>query len=321
MRAVRIHQFGTPDAVVLEDVPVPEPGAGEVLVRVAAAGVAPWDAIIREGNSKVSPQPPLTLGSDLAGVVESVGPKVKDIKPGDEVYGVTNPQFCGAQAEYAVASAAMIAPKPRGLSFIEAASAPVVAVTAWQMLFEYAKVRNGQTVLVLGAAGSVGTYVVQLALNARINVVAVVRMRDAAMVRDLGVERVVDADAADLTQGLSGIDAILDLIGGDMAERCLPALKLGGQVISVVATKPLPKWPEVTAEFFYAEVTTDRLRRLTELFDEGRIRPHVGSVLPFSQARHAHEMLAGAPHQPGKIVLEVLPNRWSPAPGANAPRP
>jgi NADPH:quinone reductase-like Zn-dependent oxidoreductase len=321
MRAVRIHQFGTPEVVVLEDIAVPQPGAGEVLVRVAAAGVAPWDAIIREGNSKVSPQPPLTLGSDLAGVVESVGPKVKRFKAGDEVYGVTNPQFCGAQAEYAVASAAMIAPKPRTLSFLEAASAPVVAVTAWQMLFEYARAQRGQSVLVLGAAGSVGAYVVQLALNAGITPVAVVRMRDAEMVRELGVKNIVDADAADPAAGLSGIDAILDLIGGDMAERCLPALKLGGKVISVVSTKPLPKWPEVSAAFFYAEVTTDRLEKLTELFDSGGIRPHVGSVLPLSQARHAHEMLSGAPHQHGKIVLEVMQNRWSPAPGAGAPRP
>jgi len=320
MRAVRIHQFGPPEVVLLEDVPVPEPGAGEVLVRVAAAGVAPWDAIIREGNSKVSPQPPLTLGSDLAGVVESVGAKVKDFKVGDEVYGVTNAGFCGAQAEYAVASAAMIAPKPRGLNFLEAASAPVVAVTAWQMLFEYAKAKRGQTVLVLGAAGSVGTYVVQMALNANIGVVAVVRMRDAAMMRELGVERVIDADAADLAQGLSGIDAILDLIGGDMAERCLPALKVGGKVVSVVSTKPLPKWPEVPAAFFYAEVTTERLRKLTELFESGKIKPRVGSVLPLSQARHAHEMLAGSPHRPGKIVLEVVQNRWSPTPGANPSR-
>jgi len=320
MRAVRIHRFGAPDVVVLEEIPVPQPGAGEVLVRVAAAGVAPWDAIIREGHSKVSPQPPLTLGSDLAGVVESVGPKVSDFKPGDEIYGVTNPQFCGAQAEYAVAAAGMIAPKPVGLSFLEAASAPVVAVTAWQMLFEYAEAKRGQTVMVLGAAGSVGRYVVQMALNAGIDVVAVIRMRDAEMVRALGVERIVDADAADPAAGLSGMNAILDLIGGDMTERCLPALKLGGKVISVVSAKPLPRWPEVPAAFFYAEVTTDRLNTLTELFDRGKIKPMVGSVLPLAQARYAHEMLAGHPHQPGKIVLEVMPNRWSPVPGAAAAR-
>ena len=124
MKAVRIHSFGPPGVVVVKDVPVPSPGSGEVLVRVMAAGVAPWDAIIREGKSKVSPQPPLTLGSDLSGVVDRVGPGVSNIAPGDEVYGVTNPQFCGAQAEFALAAAGMVACKPRSLNYVEAASEP-----------------------------------------------------------------------------------------------------------------------------------------------------------------------------------------------------
>ena len=111
MKAARIHSFGPPDVVVVEDVPLPSPGPGEVLVRVMAAGVAPWDALIRKGKSKVSPQPPLTLGSDLSGVVERVGAGVMGFAPADEVYGVTNPQFCGAQAEFALATAGMIAPQ------------------------------------------------------------------------------------------------------------------------------------------------------------------------------------------------------------------
>jgi len=320
MRAVRIHSFGPPDVVVVEEVPVPVPGAYEVLVRVAAAGVAPWDALIREGKSKVSPHPPLTLGSDLAGVVESVGADVTEFRPGEEIYGVTNPQFVGAQAEYAVVQAGTIAPKPQTLSFLEAASAPVVAVTAWQMLFEYAEVKRGHTVLVLGAAGNVGAYVVQMALNAKVNVVAVVRMRDTDFVRDLGVERIVDADSPNFVEGLSGMNAILDLVGGNMAERAMPALKLGGKVVSVVSENPLPRWPEVPAAFFYAEVTRARLEKLTELFEAGKITARLGSVLPLSQARHAHEMLAGAPHNPGKLVLEMVQSRWSPIPGAGAPR-
>ncbi len=143
MQAVRIHRFGPPEFVVVEDIQAPSPGPHEALVSVAAAGVAPWDALIREGRSKVSPPPPLTLGSDLAGIVEALGPGVSEFKVGDEVYGVTNPQFCGAQAEYAVASAGMITLKPPSLNYLEAASAPVVAVTAWQMLFEYAQAGAG----------------------------------------------------------------------------------------------------------------------------------------------------------------------------------
>src|SRR5690242_20153817 len=139
MNAARIHRFGPPNVIVVEDIPRPSPAAGEVLVRVASAGVGPWDALIREGKSKVSPPPPLTLGSDLSGVVEAVGPGVAQFDPGDEVYGVTNPQFVGAQADYAVAVGDMIAPKPRRLNHLQAASVPVVAVTAWQMLFEHAR--------------------------------------------------------------------------------------------------------------------------------------------------------------------------------------
>src|SRR3982751_2078805 len=134
MKAARIHRFGPPDVIVVEDIRRPSPAPGEVLVRVAAAGVAPWDALIREGKSKVSPPPPLTLGSDLSGVVEAVGMGVSQFKNGDEVYGVTNPQFVGANAEFAVASAGMVALKPPRLRSLEAASIPVVAVTAWQML-------------------------------------------------------------------------------------------------------------------------------------------------------------------------------------------
>jgi NADPH:quinone reductase-like Zn-dependent oxidoreductase len=177
VKAARIHSFGPADVVVVEDVPMPSPGPGEVLVRVMAAGVAPWDAIIREGKSKVSPQPPLTLGSDISGVVEKVGPGVTGFAPADEVYGVTNPQFCGAQAEFAVATSGMVARKPRSLNHVEAASAPVIAVTAWQMLFQYAQAMRGQTVMVVGAAGNVGAYAVQMAVDTGIHVVAIATLR------------------------------------------------------------------------------------------------------------------------------------------------
>ena len=196
MKAVRIHRFGPPEVVVVEDIPKASPGKGEVLVRVAAAGVAPWDAVIREGKSKVSPQPPLTLGSDLSGCVQAVGPDVSQFAIGDDVYGVTNPQFCGAQAEFAVAFAGMIAPKPRRLSHLEAASAPVVAVTAWQMLFEYAQAKSGDTILITGAAGNVGAYAVQIALEAGMRVIAVARSSDQELLRAYGVETILDSSAA-----------------------------------------------------------------------------------------------------------------------------
>jgi NADPH:quinone reductase-like Zn-dependent oxidoreductase len=305
MKAVRINRFGGPEVVGVQDVPVPEPGAGEVLVRVAAAGVASWDAIIREGKSKVSPPPPLTLGSDLAGKVERVGASVTEFRTGDVVYGVTNAQFVGAQAEYAVCKAGMIALKPRGLSALDAASTPVIAVTAYQMLFEHAKAKTGDTVLITGAAGNVGAYAVQMSMSAGINVVAVARTNGQRMLRDLGVDAVVDSSGRDFARGLPNVDAILDLVGAETLERCMGALKPGGKLVTVVSQHPAPKRADVETVFFYAEVTNARLRVLSEMFQSGKITARVGSVLPLEQARRAHEMLAGAPHDPGKIMLEI----------------
>jgi NADPH:quinone reductase-like Zn-dependent oxidoreductase len=305
MQAVRIDRFGPPEVVVVEDIQAPSPGSHEVLVSVAAAGVAPWDALIREGKSKVSPQPPLTLGSDLAGVVEALGTGVSEFRVGDEVYGVTNPQFCGAQAEHAVASASMIALKPRSLNYLEAASAPVIAVTAWQMLFEYAQAAAGDTVMILGAAGNVGAYAVQMAVNAGMHVVAVGRARDTDLLRKLGAGSVIDSTVRGFEKQLPQVDSILDTVGGVTRDQCANALKNGGRLVSSVSAQPLPQREDTQAIFFYAEVTTVRLQTLTALFESGRISARVGSVLPLADARRAHEMLGGAPHLPGKIVLQV----------------
>lgn len=305
MKAVRIHRFGGPEVVVVEETPRASPGKGEVLLRVAAAGVAPWDALIREGESKVSPQPPLTLGSDLSGVVEAVGPDVSQFALGDEVYGVTNPQFCGAQAEFAVALAGMVARKPRRLNHLEAASAPVVAVTAWQMLFEYAQAKSGDSILITGAAGNVGAYAVQMALQAGMRVIAVGRPSDQELLRALGVETIVDASAAGFEGRLPPVDAVLDTVGGATVQRCAAAVKPGGRLISVVSPQ-LPQRAGVQSVFFYAAVTSERLRTVSDLFEEGKITARVGSVLPLEEARRAHEMLAGAPHKRGKIVLQLL---------------
>ncbi len=294
MKAARIHSFGPPDAVVVEDVPIPSPGPNEVLVRVMAAGVAPWDAIIREGKSKVSPQPPLTLGSDFSGVVDKVGPGVSGFAPADEVYGVTNPQFCGAQAEFAVATSGMVARKPQSLNHVEAASAPVIAVTAWQMLFQYAQAMHGQTVMVVGAAGNVGAYAVQMAVDAGIHVVAIARLDDERLLRSLGVgvKSIIDSSGPAFEQSLPQVDAILDTVGGSTLQRCVAALKPGGKLVTSVSAQPLP----AEAIFFYAEVTTARLQTLTTLFDAGKITARVGSILPLSDARQIRNACLRAHH-------------------------
>jgi len=310
MRAERILQFGAPNTIVSSEIDRPEIGDDQVLVRIAAAGVGPWDALIREGKSAL-PQPlPLTLGSDLAGVVEAVGSAVSKFRIGDEVYGVTNKQFTGAYAEYASASAGMIARKPRNLSFIEAASAPVVAVTAWQMLFDYARLTKGRIVLVHGAAGNVGAYAVQLAKNAGLHVIATAGGRDLDYVGGLGAEKTINYHETRFEDVVSGVDAVLDTIGGETFERSFTVLKPRGILVSVAVSSKSPISQEdthrgVRAVSFLVEVTTARLNVITELFESGKLLPHVGTVLPLDQARVAHEMLAGAPHKRGKIVLQV----------------
>src|SRR5262250_426423 len=191
MKAARVLRFGPPNGITNEDVPKPEPGAGQLLVRVKAAGAGDWDALIREGKVQLQPLP-LTLGSELSGIIDGIGPDVSGFELGDEVYGATNEQFSGAYAEYATPSAGRMAPKPKTLSFIEAASTPIVTITAWQMLFEYAHVTAGQTVLIHGAAGNVGAYAVQLASQAGLHVSGTAASADLEYVSRLGAERVVD---------------------------------------------------------------------------------------------------------------------------------
>jgi NADPH:quinone reductase-like Zn-dependent oxidoreductase len=307
MRAAIIRHFGPPSEIVIADVPTPTPSAGEVLVRIHAAGVGPWDALIREGESSEAPAPPLILGSDLSGVVEAIGAGVSEFKPGDEVFGVANKRFTGGYAEFAAAPAKMLAPKPAKLNFIEAASAPVVAVTAWQMLFEYGRAVAGQRVLVHGAAGSVGAYAVQLAKNAGLHVIATASARDAEYVRSLGAETVLDYRATRFEDGLSPVDIVIDTQGGEVRERSMRVLAEQGILVSVHSPIPdaIAKRYGNRAVFFIVDVSSTRLNKIRELFDAGKLRADVGTLLPLEQAKAAHEMLAGAPHPRGKIVLKI----------------
>jgi NADPH:quinone reductase-like Zn-dependent oxidoreductase len=306
MKAARVLRFGPPNVITHEDMPQPQPAAGQLLVRVKAAGVGDWDALIREGKVRLQPLP-LILGSELAGTVAAIGADVSGFNLGDEVYGATNEQFSGAYAEYALASARRIAPKPKTLSFIEAASAPIVTVTAWQMLFEYAHVTAGQTVLIHGAAGNVGAYAVQLAKQAGVHVVATAGSADLDYVRGLGAETVVDYKTERFEESLTGVDVVLDTVGGDTQQQSLRVLRPGGILVSVVS--PVAEATQtrygVRAAYFYVDVMTARLNTITELFDSAKLVTDVGTVLPLEDARLAHEMLGGAPHKRGKIVLSI----------------
>jgi NADPH:quinone reductase-like Zn-dependent oxidoreductase len=308
MMAWRVHKFGPPEIMKFERVPRPEPGPGEVLVKVEAAGVGPWDSWIRAGKSAL-PQPlPLTLGSDLSGEIVATGPGVSELRVGEEVYGVTNPQFIGAYAEYALASAAMVSSKPTSLTYIEAASVPVIAVTAWQALFDQAQLKAGQTVVIHGAAGNVGSYAVQLARRAGLQTIATVATDDIAFVRDLGANTVIDYRTQRFEGEARDADAVIDLVGGETQNRSFQVLRRGGKLISAVSRpdQHLAERQGVEAAFFLVNVTSQYLAEIAGLIDGGKLRTRVGAVLPLADAREAHFMLERVRPQPkGKIVLAV----------------
>lgn len=308
MQAIRVHAFGGPEVLSVETIARPCPASDEVLVRVKAAGVGPWDGWVRGGKS-VIPQPlPLTPGSDIAGIVEAVGADAGDFAIGEAVYGVTDPRFTDAYAEYAVAKAAMIAGKPEGLSFEEAASVPVIAVTAWQALFEHAHVQPGQTVLIHGAAGNVGAFAVRMAKLAEARVIATAGSGDLDYVRSLGADRVIDYRAERFDELVQGVDAVIDLVGGETQTRSFSVLKPGGYLVSAVSKpdRELADRNQVHALFFLVDVTTMDLTRIAEMIDAGDLGTRVGCVMPFTDARIAHEMLEGTRNAPnGTIILKV----------------
>jgi NADPH:quinone reductase-like Zn-dependent oxidoreductase len=307
MMACRVHRFGPPSVITLEHIERPAPGAADVLVRVEAAGVGPWDGWIRAGNS-VLPQPlPLTLGSDLSGVVAAVGVGVTDVRPGDAVFGVTNTRFVGAYAEYAIASAGMIARRPARLDAVDAASIPVVAVTAQQAIERVGSIA-GKTVLIHGAAGSVGAYAVQLAHRGGAKVIATAGAKDLGYVRGLGANTVVDYRSERFEDAVREVDAVLDFVGGETQRRSFAVLRRGGVLISAVSEpdQDLAERHGVEAAFFLVEVTTERLTALVRLIELGALSIDVGAVLPLASVRVAHEMLEGTRPKPrGKIVLRV----------------
>jgi NADPH:quinone reductase-like Zn-dependent oxidoreductase len=218
------------------------------------------------------------------------------------------PQFIGAYAEYASASAAMISRKPTSLTYIEAASVPVIAVTAWQALFDQAQLKAGQTVVIHGAAGNVGAYAVQLAHRAGVRIFATAAANDVAFVRNLGANSVIDFQAQRFEEQVRDVDAVIDLVGGETQKRSYQVLRRGGKLISAVSPpdQKLAQAYGVEAWFFLVNVTSQYLAEIASLIDSGKLKTRVGAVVPLADAREAHFMLERVRPQPkGKIVLAV----------------
>lgn len=304
MQAVQIDQYGGPDVLQFRRLPIPRPIEGEVVVKVMAAGVGPWDAWIRAGKS-VLPQPlPLTPGSDIAGVVVEVGPGVQEFAVGDEIFGVTNRRFTDGYAQYARAKVDMIAAKPSSMTFKETASMPVIAVTAWQMLHEFASIKAGQRVLVLGGAGNVGAYAVQLAHLAGAEVVATASDTQADHVRALGADEIIERGMRRVDPYIGSFDAVIDTVGGAALEQSYALVLPRGVVVSAVQKPDSARLPQhVRSDFLLVGVGTRILQALVRLAADGELKARLGDVLPLADARRAHQMIDGSKHQPGKILL------------------
>ncbi|MGL5832302.1 MAG: NADP-dependent oxidoreductase [Waterburya sp.] len=308
MKAIRIHDYGGLENIVYEDVSRPIPQAGQVLVKVAAAGVNPIDWKIRMGLLKdfFPYGMPLILGTDLAGVVADVGEDVTGLTVGQPVYGVADMTLSGSYAEYALGRAEAIAPKPQTLSDVEAAGVAIVALTAWQALFEMGELQSGQSVLIHGAAGGVGSYAVQFAKLRGIKVFATASANNLDYVRDLGADEVIDYKTTPFEQVVNGVDMVLDTVGGETQTRSLDVLKPGG-ILVTTATPPDPdtvKAKGVRAVMMMVQPKAEQLTEIAALFDNGKIQPPEQQVIPLAEARRAHE-LSQSGHVRGKLILQI----------------
>lgn len=241
MRAMVLPRFGGPELLEERDVERPEPGPGEVLVRVVASGTNPVDAKLRRDGSWAGLEPPVILGYDVAGMVEETGPGVGDFAPGEEVYYMPeiagNPR--GSYAEYNAAPARLVARKPEGLSFVEAAAIPLAGGTAWEAVVRRLRVRPGETVLIHGGSGGVGSFAVQFAKAAGARVLATASAGNQETLRELGADVAIDyraRDAAEVAReetGGEGVDAAFDIQGDDLVARSLPALRPFGRIACI----------------------------------------------------------------------------------------
>ncbi|MCK8678834.1 NADP-dependent oxidoreductase [Streptomyces lichenis] len=306
MRAVVVSEWGGPEVLVEREIERPEPGLGEVLVRVRAAGVNPADWKTRASGALIDWAETPIVGWDVSGTVEAVGPGVTVLSPGDEVFGMPSfPKQAGAYAEYVTAPARHFAPKPATLSHEEAAALPLAALTAWQALVDTAQVTPGQRVLVHAAAGGVGHLAVQIAKARGAYVIGTASAAKHELLRSLGADELIDYRAGAFEDAVGEVDVVLDNVGGDTGPRSLKVLRPGGRLVTLPSPDDVPGEAEgVCTGWMLVEPDRQGLLEIAALVADGRLRPLVDTVLPLSEAAKAHQ-LGEQGRTTGKIVLTV----------------
>ena len=303
MKAVVIQDYGSNDVVQFEDVERPEPQAGEVLVKVHAAGVNPIDWKIRGGaGQRMGMSLPIRMGGELVGTIEKLGTGVDDFKQGEAIFGMVH---TGAFAEYAVAKAVDMVRKPSNLDFVQAAALPLAGSTAWQAIFDEAGLAAGQRLLITNSSGGVGSLAVQFAKARSAHVTAMASARNEEFVRSLGADEFIDYTSQAFEQAAHNMDVVLDTVGGDTFQRAFQTLRKGGFMVTVVA------FPDgeadrygVSAKRSFTVPNAGNLTAIKELVEAGQVTPRIDTVLPFAEIKQALALSEGGRAR-GKIVLNI----------------
>ncbi|MGI4741532.1 MAG: NADP-dependent oxidoreductase [Janthinobacterium lividum] len=317
MKAVRIHAFGGPEVLQLEDVARPMPAPDEILIQVYASGVNPVDWVVREGGNdalRAFLQLPLTLGWDAAGIVAEIGSEVTGFNIGDAVYGLPNFPGNGSYAEYCAAKASQFARKPQGLSFAEAAGVPLAGLTAWAALFGQGSLQPGQRVLIKGASGGVGSLGVQFAKAKGAYVIGAASAGNLDYLKQLGADEALDYRARPLEELVHEVDMVFDaspLRDNEDRLKSVAMLKEGGVLVSVNVDFPFSEevlaalaQKHATGELVANQPRQDWLTEITQLIDAGQVKVVVSHVYPLAQVAEAHRE-SQTWHVQGKLILEI----------------
>lgn len=307
MKAMRVHSFDGPEALVFEELAQPSPAAGQVLVKVHASSINPIDRAVTAGVLQPMLQfsLPFTPGLDLAGVVAAVGEGVTSFAVGDAVYGFSDLRRQASYAEYVLVGEDELVHKPENISFIEAGVVPLAAITAWQGLFEHGNLQAGQTVLIHGAGGGVGSFAVQFALAKGARVLATASAGKIAMLRDLGVHEPIDYTTTKFDDVAKDVDLVFDTVAKDV-ERSYTVLKRGGTYVSAVSEpdRELAAKYGINTTFMFAHSSQSQLSEINDLIAAGKVKPIVSEVVPLAELARAIALLNQG-HTRGKIALQV----------------
>jgi NADPH:quinone reductase-like Zn-dependent oxidoreductase len=306
MKAIVVNEWGGPEVLKYQDAPKPEPKDDEILVRVIAAAVNPVDSYVRQGRFGKR-DGPMIIGSDIAGVVEKTGANAKKFKSGDAVYCYLSVTRGGAYAQYAIARESETALKPKNISFEQAAAVPLAGTTAWQALIDSGKIERGQTVLIHGGSGGVGSFAIPIAKARGANVIATASTEHQPILKQLGVDQAIDYKTTKFEDVVKDVDLVLNCVRADALGRSYGAVKKGGTIVSITDEPDQTECAKrgLTCSRMGAHPESQVLEELTKLIEAGKMKPIVSQTFPLAEASKAHQQIETR-HTVGKVVLKIV---------------